>query len=201
MSQPDSMSLGSRVWLSWVTFFRVLFDGEFAARVGRLAGEGEAPALPAAPPDGPAPPATAPAAAEGGPMDAERARRHREEGALLLLGLFQERGRLVDFLQQDVASFEDAEVGAAARVVHEGCREALRGHVEIAPARSEAEGAKITLGAADQGPSIKLTGNVGGAPPFHGTLRHRGWRAKSVTLPEPTKGHDATIVCPAEVEL
>ena len=34
-------------------------------------------------------------------------------------------GRLIDFLQENVASFSDAEVGAAARVVHAGCKKAL----------------------------------------------------------------------------
>ena len=65
--------------------------------------------------------------------------------ALQLLALFQREGRLVDFLQQDIASFPDADVGAAARVVHEGCRKALRAHAEIAPVRAEEEGARVTL--------------------------------------------------------
>jgi hypothetical protein len=42
---------------------------------------------------------------------------------------------------------------------------------------------------------------VRGAAPFTGTLRHKGWKATKVSLPSPTKGHDMTIVCPAEVEL
>jgi hypothetical protein len=38
------------------------------------------------------------------------------------LGLLQERGRLVDFLMEDITSYDDAQVGAAARVVHQGCK-------------------------------------------------------------------------------
>jgi hypothetical protein len=42
---------------------------------------------------------------------------------------------------------------------------------------------------------------VSGSAPYDGTLRHKGWRAANVKLPTPTKGHDSTIIYPAEVEL
>jgi hypothetical protein len=100
----------------------------------------------------------------------------------------------------DVASFSDADIGAAARVVHTGCRKALREHVKLAPVRAEDEGAKVTVdGGAESG--VKLTGNVGGKGPHTGTLRHRGWRALDVKLPTAVAGHDAHIVAEAEVEL
>ena len=98
-------------------------------------------------------------------------------------------------------TFSDEEVGAAARVVHEGCRKALRGHVGVEPIRSEEEGVKLTLESGFDAKSVKLVGDVQGAAPFKGTLRHRGWRATKVSLPEATPGHDATILAPAEVEL
>ena len=103
-------------------------------------------------------------------------------------------------MQQDIASFGDADIGAAVRVVHEGCRRALDGHVKVEPIRSEDEGAKLTLQTinADE---IKLTGNVGGAGPYTGTLLHRGWRATSLSLPEALAGHDAKVLAAAEVEL
>ena len=47
----------------------------------------------------------------------------------------------------------------------------------------------------------KLVGDVKGAPPFTGTLRHRGWRAARLALPEPVAGYDVRILAPAEVEL
>src|SRR5262249_23557231 len=46
--------------------------------------------------------------------------------ALTLLAAFQREGRLVDFLQQEIAGFSDEEIGAAARVVHGGCRKAFQ---------------------------------------------------------------------------
>src|SRR6185369_11868734 len=86
------------------------------------------------------------------------------DAALQLLSLLQREGRLVDFLEEDVASFTDADIGAAARVVHSGCRKALREHVTLEPVRGEDEGAKVTLpSGADQ--AVKLTGNVQGKGP------------------------------------
>jgi hypothetical protein len=121
--------------------------------------------------------------------------------ALQLLALLQREGRLVDFLEQDIAAFPDAEIGATARVVHEGCRNALHAHLKIAPVRAEDEGAAVTLESGFNPAEIKLSGNVAGRGPFKGTLRHRGWRATDVSLPVPVKGHDTSVVAPAEVEL
>ena len=41
------------------------------------------------------------------------------------LAMLQARGRLVDFLMDDINAHDDAQVGAAARVVHAGCKTAL----------------------------------------------------------------------------
>jgi len=177
--------LVTRLWLAWVVFFRVLFDGAFAARV-----LGDREATPAPPPPVAPPPATAPLGEGPDPTS-----------ALVLLGLLQRDGRLVDFLQQDITEFGDAEVGAAARVIHEGCRRALRGHLEIVPVRAEPEGEPVTLEAGFDPSEAKLTGAVGGAAPYHGVLRHRGWRAARVSLPRPVGSGDATVLAPAEVEL
>ena len=49
--------------------------------------------------------------------------------------------------------------------------------------------------------AIRLVGDVVGAPPFTGTLRHPGWRAASVRLPAVGDGQDASVVAPAEIEL
>jgi hypothetical protein len=125
----------------------------------------------------------------------------RGQGALTLLAMLQQDGRLVDFLQQDVTTFSDEEVAAAARVVHDGCKKALSSHVTIEAVRSEAEGDRVVLAEGYETELVKLTGNVRGKAPYEGVLRHKGWRATKVSLPTPTKGHDATVVCPAEVEL
>jgi hypothetical protein len=123
------------------------------------------------------------------------------DSALLLLGLLQREGRLVDFLEQDISAFGDAEVGAAARVVHEGCRKALRGHAEVASVRDEEEDSRVEVAEGVESGAIKLTGNVTGKPPYRGVLRHRGWRVVRLELPAALAGHDPSVVAPAEVEL
>jgi hypothetical protein len=73
--------------------------------------------------------------------------------------------------------------------------------VVLEPVRAEDEGASVTVAAGYAPQEIKLIGDVAGDPPFKGTLRHKGWRAKSFKLPEPTAGRDPKIIAPAEVEL
>lgn len=178
---PETLPLSTRLWLAFACFFRVLFDGAFAARAQALR-QLPAPAEPAAP-------------------EPEPPKERDLRPALQLLSLLQREGRLVDFVQQDIAGFADAQVGAAARVVHEGCRRALSGHAELAPIRSEDEGARLTLEAGYDASSIQLIGNVGGSGPYSGTLRHRGWRVTSLSLPLLVGEHDPHVICPAEIEL
>ena len=109
-----------------------------------------------------------------------------DTAALQLLGLLQREARFVDFIQEEVAPYTDAEIGAAARVVHEGCRKVLREHFAIQPVRSEAEGSRVTLQAGFDAAAVRLTGNVVGQAPFTGTLGHRGWQVTEVRLPQLT---------------
>lgn len=187
---PDeSLPLATRLWFAWLGFFKILFDAEFAARVW---GVRQPLALPAA---------VKPEKPEKAAKPAEKPKAEDANQALQLLALLQREGRLVDFLEQDIATFPDADIGAAARVVHEGSRKALRAHVKLSPVRTEDEGAEITLAAGFDPGAVKLTGKVEGSAPFHGVLRHRGWRALSVELPTAVKGHDVHVIAPAEVEL
>src|SRR6478736_1450300 len=187
-----SLPLLSRLWLSWVTSFRILFDGRFAAQLALLR-EAGAPSEPPAPAELPVQVPPAPAA------PTPEAPRGSNDSALQLLTLLQREGRFVDFVQQEVASFADAEIGAAARVVHEGCRRALRAHARVVSVRNEAEGSSLTLERASE--DVKLVGNVAGSAPFRGVLRHRGWRVEELTLPTVVGAHDATLVAPAELGL
>jgi hypothetical protein len=120
---------------------------------------------------------------------------------LAVLALLQREGRLVDFLQEDVASFSDAEIGAAARVVHEGSRKVLRQYVTLEPVLADAEGATVTVPAGFDAERIRLTGNVAGQPPFRGSLRHHGWVATTVKFPALSPAFDPRVIAPAEVEL
>ncbi|MFT3774550.1 MAG: DUF2760 domain-containing protein [Minicystis sp.] len=192
MSEPEqTIPFPTRLWFAWVAFFRVLFDPGFAQRAWDAR---EPRALP--PPERPAPQIEPPK-----PVKPAEPEAPSTTSALQLLSLFQREGRLVDFLEQEIAGFGDAEIGGVARVVHEGCRKALREHVTIEPVRTEEEGTALTLQAGFNPAEVKLSGNVAGSAPYKGVLRHRGWRAKKATLPVPVAGHDPNILAPAEVEL
>src|SRR5262249_18008373 len=187
-----TLSFAARFWFAWSCLVRLLFDGAFAARVWDVREPAALP--PPKPPEPELPPPPAPKAAAPTPASKEAAPPPSSaEPALSLLALLQREGRLVDFLEQDITAFSDAEIGAAARVVHDGCRKALRGHARIAPVRAEEEGATITLLAGYSPAEVKLSGDVQGSPPYKGVLRHRGWRAADLVLPTPVKGHDPLV--------
>lgn len=124
-----------------------------------------------------------------------------ETAALQLLGLMQREARFVDFVQEDVGAYSDMEIGAAARVVHEGCRKVLREHFTLEPVRTETEGSRLMLPAGFDAAAVRLTGNVVGQAPFSGTLSHRGWRITHTRLPQLTDDKAAAIIAQAEVEL
>ncbi|MFZ1642635.1 MAG: DUF2760 domain-containing protein, partial [Candidatus Contendobacter sp.] len=123
------------------------------------------------------------------------------DSALQLLALLQREGRFVDFLEENVSAYSDAEIGGAARVVHEGCHKVIHDYLRIEPVRAEAEGARLTLAAGFDAAAVRLTGNVVGQPPFTGALMHRGWRVAEIKLPKLAEGHDVRVLAPAEVEL
>ena len=177
---PAQPSFFARLWLAIVCWFRIVFDPQFAAKVAAL----RAPAtLPSA--DRAALPNEQPLAAAG--------------PALHLLSLLQREGRLIDFCEEELAGFSDAQVGAAARTVHDGCRKALRDAFSFAPVRTEAEGAPVRLPAGFDPHAVRLTGNVSGNPPFSGVLRHHGWKVTEARMP--SEAGASTVVAPAEVEL
>ena len=181
-----TLSFFARISIALRLFFRALSDSAFAARMAQ--------------PQTVEQPMKKPAGM------AEAAARHsfREalpDSALQLLGLLQQEGRFVDFLEEDVAGFSDTDIGAAARVVHQGCRKAIHDHLKILPVRPESEGSRITLPEGFDASSIRLAGNVVGNPPYNGRVVHRGWRVEEITLPKVAAGHDVRVLAPAEVEL
>lgn len=146
-------------------------------------------------------PATAPAHQPVAPPPAPRP----EAEIVSLLSVLQEKGRLVDFLMEDVTSYQDAQIGAAARVVHQGCRAALLEHFSIEPMLADAEGSTVTVPADHPADQYRLTGNLSGEAPFSGTLVHKGWKATTVKLPrllvQEGKEDHLPAIAPAEVEV
>lgn len=162
-----------RIMLGLRTEWRVLRDPDFAKQIAPLMGEAKKDA-------GPPRPSGAP---------------------LRLLSLLQREGRLLDFLLEDIQGYDDAQVAAAVRNIHNKCQAALREHLVLQPVLKQEEGATVDVPAGFDPSTIRLTGNVTGQPPFHGALRHHGWRVKELRLSAPIEGQDEFVVAPAEVEL
>ena len=123
------------------------------------------------------------------------------DAALQLLGLLQKEARFIDFIKEDVGAYSDADIGVAARVVHEGCNKVINEYFTLETVRSDQEGSKITLAKGFDASQVRLTGNIVGHAPFTGTLIHKGWKVTDIRLPKLTEGHNAKIVAAAEVEL
>jgi hypothetical protein len=120
-----------------------------------------------------------------------------------LLARFQEKGRLIDFLMENIQAYNDTQVGAATRVVHQGCKAVLQEYFSIQPVRQEDEGVKITIPVGYVADEYRLIGKIVGQAPFSGTLVHRGWKTDLVKLPRPVQLQEGRlpIIAPAEVEL
>jgi hypothetical protein len=123
------------------------------------------------------------------------------EKAVQVLALLQKKGRLIDFLQEDITAYEDSQIGAAVRNIHKGCREAITEYVTIEPVMTDPEGSEVNIEEGFDPSVIRLTGNVAGSPPFKGTLRHNGWRVAKTGLPSLPENQDLSIIEPAEVEM
>jgi hypothetical protein len=187
-SAPEANpSFFKRIPIAFGAFFSSLSDAGYAARVLGLRQGDEAPR------------AAAPVAAA--PVAAPLLKEATPDAALQLLALLQREARLIDFTQESLSGYSDADIGGTARLVHEGCGKVLREHFTLAPVRPEAEGSHVTLEQGFDARAIRLTGNLVGQAPFQGSLSHRGWRATEVRLPKLTAGHDATVLAQAEVEL
>ena len=183
----------SRLSLAFKSFFALLFSGklpdEVVAELGLMRRIVTPPPASAAPKS---------AAASSPVVDVN-------DGAVALLALLQREARLVDFLMEDIAAYDDTQVGAAVRAVHEGSRKAVERHFELAPVVDGVEGAVTTLKAAGLKSSdtakLKLVGKVPADGNVEsGILQHRGWVAKKIDVPKAAKGAER-VIAPAEIEV
>ena len=122
------------------------------------------------------------------------------DGALQILGILQRDSRIVDFLMEDISSYQDDQIGAAVRSMQSSARDALVRYVSLAPVIDGVEGTFTKAPSSDPA-AVKFLGNVPASGATGGTLRHRGWRAASVSLPTLNPKQDNTIVAPAEIEV
>jgi hypothetical protein len=135
------------------------------------------------------------------PTEADRAASETFDRAVQMLALLQRDGRLIDFLSENIAPYPDAQLGAAVRTIHEACRKVLDHYVILEPILKSEENQPVTVEAGFDVSTIKLLGNVTGAPPVRGVLRHKGWHVKQVNLPPLPEGSGRRVIAPAEVEI
>ena len=186
------IGLGKRVSYAARCFFAVLSRGEVPEDIAPEIVRG------AAPPQEPEP-AARPLPAE---LTEPRPAEDSPDRAVQLLALLQRDGRLVDFFSEDIAPYQDEQIGAAVRELHANCRKALAQYVTLEPVIDGEEDRPVTVDEGFDPASVKLVGNVAGRPPLRGLLRHRGWRVAEINLPSlPPRGAGRAVVAPAEVEI
>jgi len=196
----------SRIGLAFSSFFRLLFGKPLRKEVVAYLPPGAIPeALPAT--TKAAEPAVKPAEAPKEPAPAKEPAKKpdvvapQRDDALALLALLQREGRLVDFLREPLDGFSDADIGAAARDVHRGCKKVLETTFTLEAVMPGAEDDQVSVPKGFDPAEVRLIGEARGEPPFKGTLRHHGWRATKTQLPTLADGVDRTVVAPAEVEV
>ena len=165
----------SRILLAFRAFFAILFGRPLPREI-----KPTAPVAKAAPPPKPEPPNPA--------------------YALQLLAILQRDSRLLDFLMEDIAAYEDDQIGAAVRSLHDQARDSLARYLSLQPVIDGVEGAYTRPSSADPA-AVKFIGNVPATKPEGGTLRHKGWRAAKMDLPALNAKQDASIIAPAEIEI
>ncbi|MBI3271756.1 MAG: DUF2760 domain-containing protein [Planctomycetes bacterium] len=190
-----------RLGLAFGTFFRILRDAPFAQEVDRIARGAPAPA----PAPVPAPPLPAPAIVPSpapAPTHMPAPRTPGRSEALTLLALLQREARFLDFIQEPIAAYSDAQVGAAVRDVHRDCGAALERLFAIHPLASQPEGSELELPAGFDAARFRVSGNVSGPPPYRGKLRHAGWEAARCQVPEWNGGEEAArVLAASELEI
>jgi hypothetical protein len=170
----------NRITFAFRSFFSILFSGALPADIAQAFGYAKAVPVKA--------PAAAPPKPSAGPAD----------GAVQILAVLQRDARLVDFLMEDISGATDDQVGAAVREVQAQARESLARYLQLEPVIDSVEGTFTKTEGLDAA-ELKFIGRV---PPSGkaagGVLRHRGWKASKVDLPQAAPG---TLLAPAELEV
>ena len=120
---------------------------------------------------------------------------------LHLISVLQREGRLIDFFSEDLSPYDDSQIGAAVRTIHESCNKTMGKYLALEPVVLSAEGESYSVPTGFDPAAIKLTGNVAGEPPFEGIVRHKGWRAGRLDVPTLSGSRDDRIIAPAEIEI
>jgi hypothetical protein len=174
----------SRISAAFRSFFSILFSGVLPEDIAVAFGYSKAKPVPVAAP-------------------VEQVKPGANDGALQILSILQRDSRLIDFLMEDITTYEDEQIGAAVRSLHADSKATLARHLTLVPVIDGVEGTyqKLDANKAPDPNRIKLIGNVpaSGKVPG-GILRHRGWKVSSVELPAIGK-QDISVIAPAELEI
>jgi hypothetical protein len=178
-----------RLILAIRVFFAALFS---AAAAGRIKAALESSSLPTADQK----------PQEPKPARPEMPKKPARSEAVTLLAALQREARFVDLTQESLDEYSDEQVGAAARDVLRDCRNVLDRLFKLTPVLTEEEGAEVEVPVGFDTGRFRLTGDVAGQPPFHGSLVHHGWEAAKCEIPQWSGSKQAArVVAPAEVEL
>jgi len=182
-----------RFLLAIRVFFRILLDRQLAVQIDQLlVGRGSVEAGRGG----------GPKSASGETVPTAPAARPARSDAITLLATLQREARLVDFVQESLDGYSDAQIGAAVRDVHRGCGEVFERMFALRPVRPEQENEIVEVPAHFDPGVVQLTGHLSGSPPYRGKLIHPGWRATACHVAA-WSGSDtaAQIVAPAEVSV
>ena len=169
-----------RIASAFRAFFAILFKSQIPADIAQAFGFAKAKPQPAPK-----------AVRQLGPSD----------GALQMLGILQRDSRLLDFMMEDISAFEDDQIGAAVRNLHDQCRDSLTRYIRLVPVIDGVEGTFTKIDTNDPN-TVKLLGNVpASGKASGGVLRHKGWRADNVDLPPLAASQNPAIIAPAEIEI
>jgi hypothetical protein len=75
--------------------------------------------------------------------------------------------------------------------------------LKIVPLAAVPEGSSLTLPAGYRAMDYELSGKLGGAAPFSGTVEHQGWKVESIKLPHIVPAPDGQLppLAPAQVTI
>ena len=125
----------------------------------------------------------------------------QQNAAITLLAALQREARFVDFLQEPLAGFSDAQIGAAARTVHDDCAKVLERFFGLQPVIDLPEESPVEV-TAKNASLFQLTGDLNQPLPCRGKLIHPGWKATKTDLPTWTgQSETALVIAPSEVTL
>ena len=121
---------------------------------------------------------------------------------IYFLSLLQQRGRFIDFVMGDITKYQDAQVGAAARIVHQGLSGVLKDFFKIEPIHNGNEGEAVKLDDDYNARQYRIIGDID-KKPYKGKLLHKGWQTSTIKLPKQIDQNkrDHSVIAPCEVEL